>query len=169
LTLTVRPARPGDVAAVVEIARRAWTEGFEGVVPPDVMPDAEEMANVIGRIVAHAGDPVVVAVAELDRKACGYVTFGPARDPEAGPATGEVYALYVDPSNWRCGAGRGLVSHALASLTESGFAEAIVWTLAETPRSRRFYEAVGFVDDGATQRRPMTGGALEVRYRTRLG
>jgi GNAT superfamily N-acetyltransferase len=166
LTVSVRPARPGDVAAIVEVAQRAWTKGFEGVVPPDVMPDADEMARLIGRYVAQPGEPVTVAVAELDRQLRGYVTFGPAGDAET--AVGEVYALYVDPSSWRSGAGRALVDHALARLAESGFSEAIVWTLAETPRSRRFYEALGFIDDGGTQRRPTTGGALEVRYRTRL-
>jgi GNAT superfamily N-acetyltransferase len=165
LTVSVRPARPADVAAIVEVARRAWTKGFEGVVPPDVMPDAEEMAAQIGRYLTQSGEPVTVAVAELDRQLRGYVTFGPARDAET---VGEVYALYVDPSSWRRGAGRALVDHALGRLAESGFSEAIVWTLAETPRSRRFYEALGFIDDGGTQRRPTTGGALEVRYRTRL-
>ena len=165
MSVTVRPARPDDVEDIVEVGVRAWTLGFKGVVPPDV-PDREEMA---GRIAQRIGEPgVPVAVAELDDELCGWVTFGASRDHDAGPHVGEVYALNVDPSTWRRGAGRALVTHALKRLADTGFFEAMLWTFAETPRSRSFYESLGFTNDRGTQRRQMTGGALEVRYRISL-
>jgi L-amino acid N-acyltransferase YncA len=165
LSVTVRPARPDDVEDIVEVGVRAWTVGFKGVVPPDV-PDREEMAERIAQRIREPGVPV--AVSELDDELCGWVTFGASRDHDAGPDVGEVYALNVDPSTWRRGAGRALVSHALKRLADTGFFEAMLWTFAETPRSRSFYESLGFTNDRGTQRRQMTGGALEVRYRISL-
>jgi L-amino acid N-acyltransferase YncA len=168
LSAVVRLARAADVNTIVEIARRGWREGFAGVISPAVIPDPGEMATVIGGYVSKQARPVTVAVGEQEGEPRGYITFGPARDEDAEPNTAEVYALFVDPPHWRQGIGRSLVSHALSQLASSGFSEAILWTLADTPRSRRFYEALGFTSDGATQRREMTGGALEVRYRIAL-
>jgi GNAT superfamily N-acetyltransferase len=165
VSVRVRPARPDDVEQIVEIGIRGWREGFKGVVPPDV-PDPDEMTERIGRRIGEPGEPV--AVAEVDGRLCGWVTFGASRDEDAGADVGEVYALNVDPPQWRQGTGRALVGHALGRLGRSGFSQATLWTLAETPRSRSFYEAVGFTSDGATQRRQMTGGAVEVRYRINL-
>jgi L-amino acid N-acyltransferase YncA len=165
VSVRVRPARPNDLEAIVEVGMRAWREGFKGVVPPDV-PDREEMAERVGRRVDEPSKPV--AVAELDGELCGWVSFGASRDDGAGPDVGEVYALNVDPATWRQGAGSALMAHALERLAGGGFSEATLWTLAETPRSHRFYEFLGFAQDGATQRRQMSGGALEVRYRMRL-
>jgi L-amino acid N-acyltransferase YncA len=165
VSVDVRPARPDDLEAIVEVGMRAWREGFKGVVPLD-MPDRKEMAERVGRRVREPGGPV--AIAELDGALCGWVSFGASRDDDAGPRVGEVYALNVDPARWRRGVGRSLVAHALERLAGSGFSEAMLWTLAETPRSRGFYESLGFEHDGATQRRQMTGGALEVRYRIGL-
>jgi ribosomal protein S18 acetylase RimI-like enzyme len=168
LTVTVRPPRRADVEQVVEVGLRAWREGFKEVVPPDLVPDREEMARRIEHYAAKPGRPVTVAVGELGGELCGYAAFGASRDHDAAPDVGEIYALYVDPSAWRRGVGRALVEHGLDRLAESGFAEAMLWTFAETARSRRFYESLGFTHDGGTQRRHMSGGALEVRYRIGL-
>jgi ribosomal protein S18 acetylase RimI-like enzyme len=165
VSVRVREARPDDVELMVEIGIRAWRKGFEGVVSRDV-PDRREMAERIRLRVSES--TASVAVAELDGAVCAWVTFGPSRDDDAGPEVGEVYALNVDPSTWRRGAGRALVTHALQRLAAAGFSEGMLWTLADTPRSRRFYEALGYTHDGGTQRRQMTGGALEVRYRIGL-
>jgi ribosomal protein S18 acetylase RimI-like enzyme len=165
VSVRVRPARPDDVWRIVEIGIRAWRKGFEGVVPDEV-PDREEMAERIRQRLSESA--ASVAVAELEGEVCGWVTFGASRDDDAGPEVGEVYALNVDPSAWRRGAGRALVTHAVERLAAAGFSEAMLWTLADTPRSRSFYEALGYTHDGGTQRRHMTGGALEVRYRIGL-
>jgi GNAT superfamily N-acetyltransferase len=64
--------------------------------------------------------------------------------------------------------GRTLIEHALAELRAAGYREATLWTLAESPPARAFYEACGFARDGAEQRRPLFGNPREIRYRTRL-
>jgi hypothetical protein len=60
------------------------------------------------------------------------------------------------------------VAYALERLARDAFSEVTLWTFRDTPRSRSFYEALGFRGDGASQRRHMSGGATEVRYRMAL-
>jgi GNAT superfamily N-acetyltransferase len=162
----VRPARPEDVDEIVEVTLGAWREGFRDVVPEALTPDEAEMTERLDHRIREAARPV--AVAELHGRIRGSIVFGPSRDPSAGPEVGEIHALYVHPSAWRRGLGRALVEYALWRLGDGGFEEAMLWAFAETPSSHVFYEALGFANDGGTQRRQMSGGALEIRYRLTL-
>jgi ribosomal protein S18 acetylase RimI-like enzyme len=167
VTIVVRPARPEDVDNVVDIGLASWRDGFRGVVPPDLMPDPGGLRARIQERIAERGPPI--AVGELDGKVRGWITFGISRDADADPSVGEIWALNVHPDAWRRGIGRELVGYALEQLARMPFSEATLWTFRDTPRSRSFYEALGFEHDGATQRRHASGGAIEVRYRLRLG
>ncbi len=166
MTVVVRPALPEDVEDVVEIGLKSWSEGFRGVVPANLMPDAGGLRARIRERVAQPGPPI--AVADLDGVVRGWITFGATRDADAGPSVGEIWALNVHPGAWRRGLGRELVAYALARLAEARFFEATLWTFRDTPRSRSFYESLGFESDGATQARHASGGAIEVRYRMAL-
>ncbi len=166
MTVVVRPARPGDVDAVVEISIAAWRVGYRGVVPPNLTPDPAALRARLKDRVREPGPPI--AVAELDSSIRGWITFGASRDPGAPPSVGEIWALNVHPQAWRRGLGRALVGYALERLARRSFREATLWTFRDTPRSRSFYEALGFRPDGATQRRHASGGATEVRYRIAL-
>ena len=59
--------------------------------------------------------------------------------------------------------GRSLVERALAELSE--FSEVTLWSAADNSPANAFYEALGFVRDGAEQARPDFGNVREVRYR----
>jgi GNAT superfamily N-acetyltransferase len=127
------------------------------------MPDAAGLRRRIRERTAEPGPPI--AVAELDGRVRGWITFGASRDADAGPSVGEIWALNVDPDAWLRGLGSELVGYAVDRLAETPLAEVTLWTFRDTPRSRAFYEALGFRPDGATQRREASGGAVEVRYR----
>jgi GNAT superfamily N-acetyltransferase len=151
---------------MADVTRSAWREGFREVIPVELAPDrAQAVENLMRRV---RGEPGSAAVAELGGRLSGYVAFGPTRDVDASEPTGEVYAVHVEPGAWRRGVGRALIDYALRRLRERGFVVATLWTLSETPRSHAFYEALGFARDGGMQRRQMTGGALEIRYRIAL-
>jgi ribosomal protein S18 acetylase RimI-like enzyme len=166
-SIVVRPARPEDVDDIVLIGIRSWEEGYRGVVPRGLVPDA---AGLRARIRERISERIPsIAVGVLDGAVRGWITFGASRDADAGPSIGEVWALNVHPDAWRRGVGRELVGYALERLARAPFAEATLWTFRDTPRSRSFYEAVGFETDGATQRRDASGGTIEVRYRMALG
>lgn len=166
MTVVVRPARPEDVEEIVEVAIEAWREGYRGVVAPNLMPDRRALQARIQERVAERGPPI--AVGELDKDVRGWITFGASRDTGVAPSVGEIWAINVHPNSWRRGIGRELVGYAVDRLVTGSFSEVTLWTFRDTPRSRSFYEVLGFRADGATQRRRASGGAVEMRYRMRL-
>lgn len=165
-SVVVRPPRPDDVDDIVDVALAAWRDGYRGVVPANLMPDPHALRARIRERVAERGPPI--AVGELDSRLRGWITFGPSRDLGAEPSIGEIWALNVHPDAWRRGLGRELVGYGLERLAQQSFSQATLWTFRDTPRSRAFYEALGFRADGATQRRHASGGATELRYRIAL-
>jgi len=64
---------------------------------------------------------------------------------------GELDTLAVDPSMWRCGIGRALMSTALHSLMADGYREAVLWTLAGYERGKSFYASMDWHMDGGTR------------------
>jgi GNAT superfamily N-acetyltransferase len=94
----------------------------------------------------------------------GFVSGGHLGD---GP---EIYALYVEPSAWRQGVGRGLLAAGLARLRDTGATTAGLWVLRDNTRARAFYEALGWTPTGEHRLEPMHGVDLPVvRYATTLG
>lgn len=165
----VRPASPADVDGLAETAIEAWRVGFRGIVPEQIDPVATwRPERIAERLADRAHDGSAILAAELEGRVRGLSLFGPSRDQGAPAREGEIVALYVHPDSWRRGIGRGLVAATLDRLAAAGDREAIVWTLAESPRNLAFYTALGFRRDGATQRRPSFGSPLEVRFRTSL-
>jgi ribosomal protein S18 acetylase RimI-like enzyme len=103
---------------------------------------------------------------EVDR-VVGFVTFGPSEDEPDDPQVGQVYAIYVYPGHWDRGYGRELFAAAVSGLTDAGFDAATLWVLKSNRRARRFYEAAGWVADGATKTEQQGDVELhEVRYRS---
>lgn len=164
--VTVRPAGEADLAAMATVWVAGWQVGYSGVVPaahlaaldPQVryqrLVDAADAPDAPERYVADRGGQVV-----------GFVWLGAWRGPDAFAELGEIGAIYLDPAHWRQGIGRLLMSRAEQRLIELGYAEARLWVLADNPRARRFYEAVGWHDDGGRQTYEVGGAVLpEVRY-----
>lgn len=167
--VTVRPARLHESEALAETAIAAWREGFRGIVPEEVDPAlAWRPERIAARLRGTNADGSEILAAEIGGEVRGLALIGSNQDRSGGADHGEIIALYVHPSRWRHGVGRALVEAALARLARWGFADAIVWTLADSPRNLAFYEALGFERDGATQRRPSFGSPLEVRFRIDL-
>lgn len=118
-----------------------------------------------------SSDPRVrMSIVEEGGDAVGFALTRPSGDADAGDATGELDAFYVDPRSWGRGAGRALLQAATSALREAGFADATLWTAVENHRPRRIYEAAGWRPDGADRERELGGVAfVEVRYRVQLG
>ena len=99
----------------------------------------------------------------------GFVTFGAARDTDATPAVGQVFAIYLDEGVQGTGVGRALMVHALQALAAEGRTEATLWVLETNTLARTFYERGGWRSDGATQVEHVGSTSLrEVRYRRTL-
>jgi ribosomal protein S18 acetylase RimI-like enzyme len=87
-----------------------------------------------------------------------------------GDSCGEIYAIYLDPREWRKGYGLALVKAAMEALKAQGFSEVTLWVLDKNERGIGFYEAMGFRADGAGKVEKRRNGveSYEVRYRRYL-
>jgi len=102
----------------------------------------------------------------------GFVDFGPSRDDDADPGrVGEIYALYLDPAEWRKGYGSALLDQAIQALRARGFSDVTLWVLRNNQRGIKFYEATGFRQDGASKLERASQGVTlrEERYRLSIG
>jgi GNAT superfamily N-acetyltransferase len=143
----VRPANPEDAEAIERIRVRGWQTGYRHVFPPERL----DRLNVDwSRWAQSLADPVpgfMCFVAEAEGRVVGWASTGPAND--ADDAVGELHGLYVDPDCWGRGVGQALLERAEAELAQ-GWRHAVLWTLEDNPRTRRFYEAAGWRADGLT-------------------
>jgi ribosomal protein S18 acetylase RimI-like enzyme len=175
--LTLRAAVPDDAYDIVRINVECWRRAYAGMVPDDVLDamDIDARAERYRRRMVE-GTRYETLVATDGPAVVGYVSLGPYRDGEAVDETvGEILAIYVDPRRWRGGAGRLLVTAALARLAEHGWDETRLWVLEANDSARRFYADLGFRPDGlhAVYPMPRPGGGVvelaEVRYAKRAG
>jgi len=158
----IRLARGTDAAAIVQIQERGWQTAYRHVFPPEELDrggfvDERRWRETIRR--PPAGWTTFVA--ERDDRVIGFACLGPSRDEQG---LGELFALYVDPGAWRLGAGRALIAAAERQLARE-HDDARLWVLERNDRARRFYEASGWVPDGARKTQLRFGvAAAEVRY-----
>lgn len=171
--MSIRPAQPRDAAAIALIHVRTWQAAYRGQLPETYLKslDAEldQRTARWERSIANAtarGQHQLVA--EESGRVVGFVTFGPSEDEPVDPEVGQVYAIYVDADYWDRGYGRELFAAAVRGLTDAGFDAATLWVLDSNTRARRFYEAAGWVADGATKTERRGDVELrEIRYRSR--
>ena len=93
---------------------------------------------------------IETSVLEVGGRIVGYVSLGPSADSDATAATGQLFALYVDPPAQGAGAGTMLLSFAQRRLDELGFTHATLWTFEQNGLARAFYERHGWRRDDTT-------------------
>ncbi|MBI2780290.1 MAG: GNAT family N-acetyltransferase [Chloroflexi bacterium] len=170
----IRPALPRDAAAMTGAHARSWRATYAGLLPDSMIDDVVAARGArTARWRALLADPERRGgsfVAVIDRRVVGFVFWGPDEESEVGPATALVHAIYLDPDVIGSGIGRSLFEAAVDDMVAHGFAAAVLWVLDSNERARRFYEAAGWLPDGAvkTERRP-GGDRHEVRYARKLG
>jgi GNAT superfamily N-acetyltransferase len=162
-----RAAKPGEGERLGEVylssGRAAWAPHLSPVGLASVTSPPEEWERLIS-------DPdVVCLVAERRDEVAGVAVLRRSPDEDCDPALVALLdRLYVEPAAWRRGLGRALVEAGMTELAGRGFREVTLWT-AEWNSSRGFYEALGWVLDGATRETTFAGGHFtEVRYRTQV-
>jgi len=108
-------------------------------------------------------------VAEIGGVIVGFAGLGPRDFSAEETRVGELYAIYVLPEIHGRGVGRALMAETVSRLRGAGFGEAVLWVFADNPRTRRFYERVGWRTDGGTKDEAWLGTtAPAVRYRIAL-
>jgi GNAT superfamily N-acetyltransferase len=142
---------------------RSWQSAYEHVFGAERLAgiDVSRRRAMWERALANPDRDVFVF--EEDGAVVAFAGCFPSRDPDAEGELGEIYAL---PEAWGTGAGHALMTECVGALRKRGYADAILWVLAENPRARAFYEREGWALDGGEKTDEFLGVAVrEVRYR----
>lgn len=163
--MRLRGARTDDAEAIERIRVRGWQAGYRQVFPPaDLDAMAVDWSRWTERL-SHPEPGHACLVAEDDQGLLGWATIGPSGFPER---FGELHGLYVDPACWGRGVGGALLARGEEELART-WRDAVLWTLADNPRTHRFYEHAGWRPDGETGSLEFFGVAAQVvRYAKRL-
>jgi ribosomal protein S18 acetylase RimI-like enzyme len=163
----IRDATVADADEVAKIHVSAWRTTYEALMPAEILANL----NVAQRAQHWRGvagaDPAQLFVLEENGEVCGFCHIIAARDADTDETVGEITALYLKSSAAGRGYGRRLCEHALRTLKDRGFAEAVLWVLRDNRSARSFYERLGFGPDGAYKSLEVLKAA-GVRYRIRL-
>jgi ribosomal protein S18 acetylase RimI-like enzyme len=167
----IREATPADAEAIASIHVGAWRWAYRGQLSDEYL----DGLRVEDRLVQHRRSlegqrpDWRTWIVEDDGSIVGFAVTGTSEDADANAKTGEVYAIYLEPSRVGTGIGRALFEHAVGELRERGFTTATLWVLETNERARRFYELAGWKTDGSTaSERVDCEMRSTVRYRTEL-
>jgi GNAT superfamily N-acetyltransferase len=161
----IRPARTSDARGIATAHVRSWQAVYRGHFPQQYLDGlsvsgrARRWATIISE--QHQD----VAVCEVRSGIAGFVSIGPSRDDDVTAGTGELTSLYIDPAFWRRGFGSLLVEWARESAKTHRWNDMTLWVLRDNRGARSFYEAVGWMPDGAARTGVLHGTRfVEVRY-----
>ena len=169
----IRAARVADASQIAVVQVRSWQGAYRGLLPQAYL-DGLDPAQRVGRwerSLAEAEDRRDgVLVADASGTLLGFAGYSPSRDGDADPArVGEIDAIYLLPNAWGKGVGRLLMDAALARLAEARFDQVTLWVLDSNVQARRFYEAGGWLADGARKIDDSRGFPIaQVRYKRSL-
>ena len=153
----IREARPDEAEVLAAIQRDASLAANAHIFPPELYPFP--MGEIIRRWQDFLGDPTVtVLVHEDDGGAVGV----------AGSRAEWLDGLYVRPEWWRRGVGRRLHDEVLARQRAGGGTQCNLWVLEENSGARRFYERLGWHENGDTRVVPFPPNPTDVGYSIEL-
>jgi RimJ/RimL family protein N-acetyltransferase len=144
---TVFPASPHDGDVVGEIHAEAWKVAYAGFFPPEFFAEAVRQRRGKWRGMLAEGKGTAM-LAALNGRPLAFSYFGssPAR-----PESAEIFGFYGHPDGWGSGVASALMTASLQRIREDGFRRVHLWTLSDTPQSRRFYAKSGFTESGAVR------------------
>ena len=154
----IRPAAPGDAAAIAAVKWRCFGTNYRGLLP-DAFLDRREIvppvAFWVGRAMLPPSRRHRLLVWGSPGRVFGYADTGPVADgapvADAGDSqddVGEVFELYVDPAAQGRGGGRRLLDAAVDGFNASGFVRAELSVLAGNTRAQAFYRTNGWRPTG---------------------
>ena len=153
MTVTIRPARPGDAAIVLRFVR----ELAEYEREPDAVVATEEMMD---EALFGTTPKAEALIAEVDGVAVGFALFFHTFSTWTGRQGIWLEDLYVTPDARGSGAGKALVSAIAGICLDRGCPRFEWWVLDWNEPAIGFYRSIGAeaMDEWTTQR--VTGDAL---------
>jgi putative acetyltransferase len=156
--MTLRPARPEDMATVADIWHRAWHVAHPGHVP-DGLTAGRTLEAFHARTPARVAD---TTVAEAEGRVVGFTMV----DGD------ELEQLFVDPDLHGSGVAAPLLAAGETRIAASGYDVAWLAVVVGNARARRFYEKHGWYDAGDLPYQVTADGTTYIspcrRYEKRL-
>ncbi|MFG2196081.1 GNAT family N-acetyltransferase [Streptomyces sp. NPDC048639] len=132
------------VATLGEIHAAAWEAAYGPFFARGFVAEAVRSRRTRWHErITNGPETILLAALEGRPLALSYFSSSPAR-----PGLAEIHSFYGHPDGWGSGAAAVLMNETLNRLRENGFAQVHLWTLRDTPRSRRFYAKCGFTESG---------------------
>ncbi|MFF1559882.1 GNAT family N-acetyltransferase [Streptomyces sp. NPDC058279] len=145
--IEIRRASPSDGDALGEIHATSWEAAYAPFFDPEFA--AREVAARRTRWHARVADPTgTILLAALDGHPLALSHTVPSPDR---PGLAEIRTFFAHPDAWGTGITPALMTATLDRLYDDGYDGAHLWTLRDTPRSRRFYTKSGFTESGVTR------------------
>jgi ribosomal protein S18 acetylase RimI-like enzyme len=163
--LEIRPATPGDLAAVGRIHALSRNAAYAGLLPAEalarVTPERQEA--VWRERLADAPPQSALLVATDDGEVVGF-TQGENRD-----GVGHLNAIHLLPERRGGGAGQVLHDALLARFAAWGCTSATLCVVRGNERAQSFYRRNGWTHDGTTSSHEVGGVVVPVLvYRRRV-
>ena len=152
--ISTRPATLADGAAVGQVHAASWGAAYAPLFSEDVAQEgiASRLTRWHERLAAGKGLVMLGFVG--DRPLA--MSWSELSDTQARLA--EIHSFYTHPDGWGSGVSAALMTATLQHLKADGQDRVHLWTLRDTPQSRRFYTKCGFTETGATQTRDFGDG-----------
>jgi len=149
----IREARPDEAEALAAVQRDASLAALAHIFPPELYP--YPMPEVTQRWETALADPAVTVL-----------VYEEAGSPAgvAGSRAEWLDGLYVLPEWWSRGVGRRLHDEVLDLWRTAGVARCHLWVLEHNDRARRFYERLGWSENGDTRVVPFPPHPIDLGY-----
>jgi putative acetyltransferase len=168
--MILRRATADDAPALAKAHVDSWHAAYRGIVPESFLSGFTEQRRTAGFGQALAAGAEETYLVEQDGEVPGFLTVGACRDSDLDHVrTGEIWGIYVGSRHWRKGIGRFLCRRGEEMLRSRGHSVAVLWVLEKNVQARRFYEAMGYVSDGASKQVNLGTPLTVIRYRKELG
>ncbi|MFJ7591795.1 GNAT family N-acetyltransferase [Streptomyces sp. NPDC097617] len=137
----VRRAGPCDGDVLGEIHAAAWEAAYAPFFEAGFAAGAVADRRTRWHERVGSGAVATTLLAEQEGRGVALSAYGPSA---TRPGLAEILSFYSHPDVWGGGVAAALMGGTLRHVREAGFTRVHLWTLRETPRSRRFYVKCGF-------------------------
>jgi GNAT superfamily N-acetyltransferase len=148
----IREARPDEADELAAIQREASLAAYPHIFPPELYPFPTEAVEERWR--EAVADPALEVIVAEEGRPVGVVMTRPEW----------LDGLYVRPEWWSRGVGRALHDEVLARQRAAGSTTCNLWVLEHNDRARRFYERLGWRENGSTRDVPFPPNPIDVGY-----
>ncbi|WP_084959967.1 GNAT family N-acetyltransferase [Thermoactinospora rubra] len=130
-----------------EIHAESWKAAYAPFFTPGFLAQALRRRRTQWHDRIAKGQGVIMLAGPKGRPlALSFSGASPAR-----PGAAQIFSFFGHPAGWGTGVAGALMRATLRRLRQDGFGQVHLWTLRDTPRSRRFYAKNGFTESGAVR------------------